>query len=168
MPQPDLFNYRSPRPRRSKPPQEFKVIALREGPPPSERILCDTPEDLAAYWRSHVATAPWYRDEQECFVAIFINVRRRVLGHHLVTLGVLDQVFAHPRETFRTAIVLAAHSMAIGHNHPSGDPTPSESDIKMTRDLIRAGQILKIELIDHVIIGHTTHVSLRSLGYFSI
>jgi len=62
----------------------------------------------------------------------------------------------------------------LAHNHPSGDPTPSESDIRITRDLIRAGQLLKIEVLDHVIIGHATqerpkdYVSLRELGFFCL
>lgn len=56
--------------------------------------------------------------------------------------------------------------VALMHNHPSGEPTPSEADIKITRDLIRAGQLLKIEVLDHVIMGNPNHVSLRALGYF--
>jgi DNA repair protein RadC len=72
----------------------------------------------------------------------------------------------HAREVFRAAIIAAAAAVVIVHNHPSGDPSPSEADIKVTRDLIRAGQLLKIELLDHVIIGNPNHSSLRSLGYF--
>jgi DNA repair protein RadC len=63
--------------------------------------------------------------------------------------------------------VQSAASLILAHNHPSGDPTPSDADIKATRDLIRAGQLLKIEITDHVIIGgQDKHTSLRSLGYF--
>jgi DNA repair protein RadC len=68
---------------------------------------------------------------------------------------------------FKPAIVQSAASIILTHNHPSGDPTPSEADIKVTRDLIRAGQLLKIEITDHVIIGNPGHTSLRSLGHFS-
>lgn len=72
---------------------------------------------------------------------------------------------------FRAAIVNSAHAIVLAHNHPSGDPTPSEADIKVTRDLIQAGQLLKIDVLDHVIIGrYPIHqrgwVSLRELGYF--
>jgi DNA repair protein RadC len=63
-------------------------------------------------------------------------------------------------------IVAAGSSIVLIHNHPSGDATASEADIKVTRDLIRAGQLLKIEVLDHVIIGHNTHTSLRTQGYF--
>jgi DNA repair protein RadC len=60
----------------------------------------------------------------------------------------------------------SAAAIIIAHSHPSGDPTPSEADIKITRDLIRAGQLLKIEVLDHIVIGNPSHQSLRSLGYF--
>jgi DNA repair protein RadC len=77
----------------------------------------------------------------------------------------------HPREVFKSAIALNAAALVLAHNHPSGDPTPSEADIKITRDLIRAGQILKIEVLDHLILGRRTaerlkdYVSLKELGY---
>jgi DNA repair protein RadC len=72
----------------------------------------------------------------------------------------------HPREVFRPAIIAAAAAIVIAHNHPSGEANPSEADIKVTRDLIRAGQLLKIELLDHVIMGADRHCSLRAMGYF--
>src|SRR5437899_3030701 len=72
----------------------------------------------------------------------------------------------HPGAVFRRAIIAAAAAVVIMHNHPSGEPQPSEADIKVTRDLIRAGQLLKIEVLDHVIMGRPNHCSLRELGYF--
>src|SRR6266404_460359 len=75
-------------------------------------------------------------------------------------------ILCHPREIFRLAVMASASAIIIAHNHPSGDPTPSEADIKITRDLIRAGQLLKIEVLDHIVMGHPSHTSLRSLGYF--
>jgi len=65
----------------------------------------------------------------------------------------MDTILVHPREVFRLAIIAAASAVIVMHNHPSGESTPSEADIKVTRDLIRAGQLLKMELIDHVVIG---------------
>lgn len=72
----------------------------------------------------------------------------------------------HPREVFRLAIVTAASAVIVMHNHPSGESTPSEADIKVTGDLIRAGQLLKMELLDHVVIGNGNFSFLRALGYF--
>lgn len=75
-------------------------------------------------------------------------------------------ILVHPREVFREAVATGASAIVLMHNHPSGDSTPSEADIKVTRDMIRAGQLMKIEVLDHVIMGHPNHCSLRELGYF--
>ena len=96
-----------------------------------------------------------------------LNTRRRVKGHQLVTIGTMDTILVHPREVFRCAIIAAAAKIALAHNHPSGEATPSQADIKVTRDLIRAGQLLKIEVLDHVIIGRPDHCSMRESGYFA-
>ena len=90
-------------------------------------------------------------------------------GHHegvWEKTRTLDTILVHPREVFRVAIALSAAAVVLMHNHPSGEPTPSEADIKVTRDLIRAGQLLKIEVCDHVIVGHNRHQSLREMGFF--
>jgi DNA repair protein RadC len=95
-----------------------------------------------------------------------LNTRRRVKGHYLVSVGTQDTILVHPREVFRLAIMTAAAALVLTHNHPSGEATPSEADVKVTRDLIRAGQLLKIEVLDHVVMGNPGHSSLRELGYF--
>jgi DNA repair protein RadC len=89
-----------------------------------------------------------------------------VKGQQLVTIGTLDTLLVHPREVFRGAVIAAASAIVLMHNHPSSDPTPSEADIKVTRDLIRAGQLRKIDVVDHVIMGNPNRCSLRELGYF--
>jgi DNA repair protein RadC len=152
--------------KRTKPPLEWKLVALRECPLPEAMQMCDTPERAADYWRTHVVTTPHFDPERECFVVLMLNTRRRVRGHHFVSIGTLDSLLICPREVFRVAVVAAAAAIVVMHNHPSGEPTPSDSDIKVTRDLIRAGQLLKIEVLDHVIIGNPKHCSLRELGYF--
>jgi len=108
----------------------------------------------------------------ETFQILLLNTRRRLLRVDEISHGTLDTLLVHPREVFRPAIAANAAAIVLAHNHPSGDPTPSEADIKVTRDLIRAGQLLKIEVLDHVIIGRATpdrpkdYASLRELGYF--
>ena len=97
-------------------PHEFKVTALRECPTPDALQLCDTPDKAAAYWQLHVATHPHFNPECECFVVLFLNVRRKVKGHQLVSLGTMDSTLVHPREVFRTAIMAAAHSVIVMHN----------------------------------------------------
>jgi DNA repair protein RadC len=148
-------------------PKEFKVVALRDCPVPEEMKLCDEPQKVADYWRLHIATHPYFNPDCECLAVLLLNVRRRVKGHHLVSIGLLDTILVHSREVFSVAVAMKAASIVLAHNHPSGDPTPSEADIKATRDLIRSGQVLKIEVSDHVIIGNPNHSSLRDLGYFA-
>jgi DNA repair protein RadC len=149
---------------------EFKVMRMRECPTPDECL--DTPEKAVAYWREHITQAPWYDPDKEAAVVLILNTRRRIMGHALVTLGLLDTCLMHPREVFRPALAVAGHALIFAHNHPSGDPTPSEADIKSTRDMIRAGQLLRIEVLDSLVIGTVTptqpkgYASLRELGYF--
>ena len=109
----------------------------------------------------------------EHFQVVLLNTRRRLIRVEKISQGTLDTILVHPREVFKAAIAANASAVVLVHNHPSGDPTPSEADIKVTRDLVRSGQLLKIEVLDHVIIGRATRerpkdfVSLRELGYFT-
>ena len=132
-----------------------------------ESPVLDTPEQLAALLRDELSL-----HDTERFVVVLLNTRRRLIRVEEITRGLLDQVLVHAREVFRPAIVANAHAVVLAHNHPGGDPTPSEADIRVTRDLIRAGQLLKIEVIDHLVIGRASQqrpkdfCSLRELGYF--
>jgi len=109
----------------------------------------------------------------ETFQIVLLNTRRRLIDIVKISEGTLDTILVHPREVFKSAIASNAAAVILTHNHPSGDPSPSEADIKVTRDLIRAGQLLKIEVLDHVILGRATQerprdfISLRELGYFA-
>ena len=108
----------------------------------------------------------------ESFQVLLLNTRKRLIRVEEISKGLLDTILVHPRDVFRAAIAANAAAVILIHNHPSGDPAPSEADIKVTRDLIRAGQLLKIEVVDHVIIGRASaerakdYSSLRELGYF--
>ena len=146
--------------------KEFKVISLRECPLPEEMQICDCPEKVAAYWHQHIASSSYFNPDCECFVVLILNTRKRIRGHQLLTIGTLDSVLVHPREVFRGAIIAGAAAMVLAHNHPSGESEPSEADIRVTRDLIRAGQLMRIEVLDHVIIGKPSSCSLRERGYF--
>jgi DNA repair protein RadC len=133
----------------------------------TESPLLDTPERVADLLREENRAYPVER-----FQAVLLNTRRRLIRIEAVSQGTLDTILVHPREVFRPAIAANASAIVLVHNHPSGDPTPSEADIQVTRDLIRAGQLLKIEVLDHIILGRRTSerprdfVSLRELGYF--
>ena len=152
--------------KRKREPKEWKVVSLRECPVPEAMQVCESPDNAADYWRLHVMTNPYLNPDCECFVVLMLNTRRRVRGHQLTSIGTLETILVHPREVFRAAIISGSSAIVVMHNHPSGDPSPSEADIKITRDLIRAGQLLKVEVLDHIIIGNPKHCSLRELGYF--
>ena len=145
-------------------PHEFKVVCVREC---VATELIDTPELAVKYWRNNIPQAPWFDPMKEAFVVLVLNTRKRILGHNLVALGSLDTCPVTPLSVFKPAIALSAAGLILAHNHPSTDPTPSEADIRVTRDLVKAGQLLKIEITDHIIIGGQTHKSLRELGYLN-
>ena len=129
--------------------------------------LVDTPERVADLLREDFRPL-----EVETFHILLVNTRRRLIAQERLAQGTLDTLLVHPRDVFRRAIVANAAALILAHNHPSGDPSPSEADIRVTRDLIRAGQLLKIEVLDHVILGRRStdrprdFSSLRELGYF--
>jgi DNA repair protein RadC len=169
MEQTELFEYPKPRPPRpKKQPQEWKLVSLRECPSPDSLQLCDSPEKALEYWQCHISAHPYFSPELECLFVLLLNTRRRIKGHHLVSIGTMDTILVHPREVFRVAIIAAASAIVCMHNHPSGEATPSEADIRLTRDLVRAGRLLKIELLDHLIVGVNQFASLRALGYMDI
>ncbi len=134
---------------------------------PEARPLLDDPERMADHMREE------FRDKEiEEFHTLLLDTRRRLIRAEQITTGILDTAIVHPREVFKKAIAANASALVLVHNHPSGDPTPSKADIQVTRDLIRAGQLLKIDVLDHVIIGQRTteqdrdFVSLKEMGYF--
>lgn len=151
---------------------EYKVQEIRECALPHSTL--DSPDKVYEFWMQHVPAASWFHFEQETFSVMFLNTRRRITGFSVISIGTLDTILVHPREVFRAAIITGAAAIVLTHNHPSGDPTPSEADIKVTRDLIRAGQMLKMDVVDHVIIGKPEvarpqpWASLREMGSFAI
>ena len=150
---------------------EFKLQRLQEAPAPD--LVCDTPERTVAWLTPQLVDSVRYNPDTENFIVIHLNTRRRPIGWAVISNGTLDTLLVHSREVFRAAIVVNAAAILLAHNHPSGSPDPSEADIKVTRDLIRAGQLLKIEVLDHLILGRVSpacpkgYASLRESGFFS-
>lgn len=132
-----------------------------------ESPMLDEPEKIANLLRED-----FRHHAVEHFELLLLNTRRRLIRREVVSKGTLDSTIVHARDVFKPAILANASAIVLVHNHPSGDPLPSEADIKVTRDLIRAGQLLKIDVVDHVILGRPgadrdrDYVSLRELGYF--
>ena len=95
---------------------------------------------------------------------MLLDQKQRLIRTTVVSTGTLDATLAHPRDVFRTAVAASAASVVVFHNHPSGDPSPSAEDLRVTAELVEAGRLLDIELLDHLVIGHGRWVSLRALG----
>jgi DNA repair protein RadC len=144
---------------------EVAGMILKDAPVTVDSKSVDHPDAAAALWREVIEPSPRYTPGVENFAVLLLNTRRKLISFQIVSTGTLDTILVHPREVFRAAILQNASGIVLMHNHPSGDPSPSEADVKVTRDLIRAGQLLKIEVLDHVIIGESRS-SLRELGYF--
>ncbi len=131
-----------------------------------EPPVLDCPERVAGLLREEYRSA-----NVEHFHVLCLNTRRRLISADLMAKGILDSVLVHPREVFALAISHRASALILVHNHPSGDPTPSEADIRLTRELSQAGRLLRIEVLDHIIVGHPTterprdFVSMRELGH---
>lgn len=104
-------------------------------------------------------------EKRELFVVILQDTKGYVICHEVVSIGSLAQTLVHPREVLYPAIRHKAASLIVAHNHPSGDPTPSPQDFELTKELVKASDLMQIPLNDHIIIGHQRYVSLRQQGF---
>ncbi|WP_044746939.1 RadC family protein [Bacillus alveayuensis] len=99
------------------------------------------------------------------YTCIYLNTKNQVLQKRTVFIGSLNASIVHLREVFKSALKRSAASLICVHNHPSGDPTPSREDIEVTRRLAECGKLIGNEMLDHIIIGEHTFVSLKAKGY---
>ena len=125
-----------------------------------------TPSDIA------LQAAEWGHSDTECFAVLALDAKNGMRACELVTLGLVDATMVHAREVFRVALRHNAAAVVVAHNHPSGDTTPSAQDLRTTKNLIKAGHVLDIKVLDHVIVaprvgGGLDHLSLRESGLAS-
>jgi DNA repair protein RadC len=124
------------------------------------RPMVSTPEDVVALCGLQMRGL-----DREHFWMLALNTKNRLLRIVEVSVGSLNASIVHPRELFKEAVRLSAASVVVVHNHPSGDPTPSGADLQLTRRLVRAGEVLGIDLVDHVVIGDGgSYASVRDMG----
>ena len=121
----------------------------------NENTLATTPQEVFNILKA----VGMQEEEQEHLIALIVDVRNKVKGFYTVTIGLLDYSFAHAREVFRYAILQGAAKIILAHNHPSGNANPSANDIRLTSKMKQAGEIIGIELLDHIIIGENTYFS---------
>lgn len=120
-----------------------------------------TPEDVVSLVRSRLKGK-----RKEHFLALLLDTRNQLINVAEISVGSLDGSLVHPREVFKEAISATAASVIFAHNHPSGDPTASEDDIRLTKRLAEAGEIVGIDVLDHIIIGDKNFLSLKREGLF--
>lgn len=154
----DLLGDREPGPERLRLVLDLGRRLMEEPLRPGVEI--HTPWDVFKHFRLRL------RDmKQEQMLVLLLDSRRRYLGEYMVTLGTLDTSPVHPREIFKQAIRESAAFVLLVHNHPSGDPEPSDDDIQITRQLLEAGGLIGIPVLDHVVIGNDAYASLREKGH---
>jgi len=99
--------------------------------------------------------------KKEQFRGLYLNTRNKIIHDEIISIGTLTANLVHPREVFQPAIEYLAAGIIIAHNHPSGDPNPSEDDLAVTRQMVKVGKTMAIEVLDHIIIGNERYVSLK-------
>ena len=151
----------SPNPTRPYIIPGFRIALVREpGVKLAERPQIRVAAEAAPLLAQYIGDT-----DREVFAVALLTVRHRVLGLHTVSVGCLTSSLVHPREVFKPAILAGSAALLLVHNHPSGDPDPSAEDIALTRRLAAAGQLLGIEILDHLILGEAGRfVSLRERG----
>jgi len=126
-----------------------------------DKPLVKTPDDVVGVVRSRLKGK-----QKEHFLALLLDTRNQLIKVSEISIGSLDTSVVHPREVFKEAISASAASVIFAHNHPSGDPEASEDDIELTKRLAKAGEIVGIDVLDHIIIGDKKYLSLKREGLF--
>ncbi|QVK19603.1 DNA repair protein RadC [Mycoplasmatota bacterium] len=123
-------------------------------------IQIKSPNECADYIAEEVKSL-----EQEHFIGIYLDTKNRILAKKTLFVGSLNKSLVHPREVFKEALRHGCASIIVVHNHPSGDPTPSTQDISVTKRLMEVGELMGIELLDHLVIGTDGYISMREEKY---
>ena len=120
-----------------------------------------SPDDVTALARE---VLEMHEMAEENFIILCLNARNKITGIHTISIGSLNASIVHPREVFKAALLNNANGIICLHNHPSGDPKPSKNDAEITHRLINAGNILGINVLDHIIIGDNKYMSFKEQG----
>ncbi len=134
----------------------FKKYSLDEV---KDSVTIRTPRQVLEYCKASLAGK-----KEECLEVIYLSVRNTVMGTQVVASGLIDRVAVSPRKIVECALEAKASALILVHNHPSGDATPSQEDVDLTRDVIRAASLFGISVHDHIIVGKGSHYSLKANG----
>lgn len=138
----------------------YKVMLVKDSNHSSDTKQVKQPADAYEILSSYLAG-----QDRENFVILMLDTKHKVIGINTVSVGNLNSSLVHPREVFKPAILSNAAAIVLGHNHPSGDTTPSSEDVDVTKRLSEAGKLLGIEILDHVIVGDGNFASMKERGY---
>ncbi len=146
-----------------------KAIQIKAGIELGKRVLQQVPQakfsiqmpgDAARYIEDDIKYL-----KQEHFITLMLDTKNQVISKETISIGTLNSSIVHPREVFKPAIKKSVSAIILAHNHPSGDPTPSREDIEVTKRLVKAGELLGIDVLDHIIIGDSKYISFKEEGF---
>jgi len=137
----------------------FELGRRLDSYPVKEKRAVRSPEDALKEVKARLKGR-----KKEHFLTILLDTRNQVIGIAPISIGSLDSSVVHPREVYKEALAASAASVIFVHNHPSGDASPSEDDIKLTHRLVEAGKIMGVDVLDHVVVADSSYVSLKGMG----
>jgi len=142
--------------------------------PQEETLILEAREVLGRYLNRNPTLASWsavcdycafsVRGEEERFHVLYLDRKNRLISDERMAVGTVDHVPVYPREVMKRALILNASALILVHNHPSGDPTPSDADLAMTKEIQKGCRFLGLTLHDHIIVGAGSEISLRGIG----
>ncbi|WP_461369209.1 JAB domain-containing protein [Candidatus Darwinibacter acetoxidans] len=139
----------------------YRLALVREGEHPAM-----FPAACTCTEKAQLICEEYFRGlDREHLIMLALDAKNGIIGFHTVSIGTLDSSLCHPREIFKAAFLMNAARIILAHNHPSGDPTPSDGDIILTKRLVKAGILLGVPVLDHIIVGEYRSVSLAEYGY---
>ena len=132
---------------------QMRLALIKE--PGGKTVPIGCPDDLEKF------VEPLKHYSEEHFVAFHLDARNHVIGYHIVSHGTVSASLVHPREVFKAALLANSHAIIVAHNHPAGSMTPSNEDIEVTETLIKAGDLMGVKVVDHIIVSSNGLCSLR-------
>ncbi|MHB9026427.1 MAG: JAB domain-containing protein [Armatimonadota bacterium] len=137
----------------------YRVALVRERVQTTDRKVISSPADAYEILKEFIGEA-----DREQFVILLLDTRHNLRGIHVVSIGSLNASIVHPREVFKPVLLANCAGIVMGHNHPSGDPDASSEDLALTSRIKQGGELLGISVLDHIILGQDTFVSLKDRG----
>ena len=157
-----LFTIPADKPHRSKFISTYRVTLIKDQQLPFESCRLNNSAQAQPLLKSLIETHG--QPDREQFCVLMLNAKNEIIGLNIVSTGDVSSATVTPRELLKPAILTNSSALVLGHNHPSGDPTPSPEDVRVTKAIVEAGELLDIDVLDHLIIGRGRYTSMKSKG----